>query len=64
MPQYLLYYSQLQARGKYGAVWAFTVKILSRSERYVFFSFPFGPCSRDLSSVPVLQCCSGANKVN
>ena len=64
MPQYLLYHSLLQTLGKYrAAAWVSTLKVLLSSERLFYYFFLF-PCSSDSSSVPVLQCSSGAKKVN
>lgn len=64
MPRYLLCHSGLQTLGKYtAAAWVFTLKVLLGSERLFHYFFLF-LCSSDSSSVPVLQCSSGANKVN
>lgn len=50
--------------GQYrAAAWVFTLKVLLGSERLFYFLFLFA-CTSDLSSVPVIQCSSGANKIN
>lgn len=50
--------------GQYrAAAWVFALKALLGSERLFCYLFLF-PCMSDLSSVPVVQCSSGANNIN